>query len=625
MDLAPFLDDLRARLRLSDVVGRKVVWDKGKSQPAKGDMWAPCPFHQEKTASFHVLDAKGFYYCFGCHAKGDLFEFVKRTEQVEFMDAVKILAEQAGMQMPARDPQAAQRQDRAERLRAVMEAAQRHYALQLSSSKGTAARDYLAGRGLDAEACRALGLGFAPPGWDGLREALTAKGTPVQDLLDCGLVKASDKGRAPYDVFRDRILFPIRDVRGRVISFGGRAMDPSDGAKYLNGPQTALFDKGKQLYNHGPARDACAAGAPLLVAEGYMDAIALSRAGFPGTVAPLGTAVTEDQLRLMWRMADEPVVALDGDAAGRRAAMRMVDLAIPLLAPGKSLRFAMLPAGQDPDDLLRARGPEAMQALIDDAVPLVRMLWEREVEGRDLSAPERRAALEADLRDATARIADPIVRRHYGDALYAMRREAFFAPNAKPQPRATAAAAASPLLADGAGEALAELAILATVLAHPAILTDCLDEIDALTCEGPVTARLRDAIVGAGPRPDLRAHVAERMVPPLDEMLSHPHLRVLPSLRPRATAEFALSCVRVELARLDMVRGHRREVARLTADMTERDAARLRPSTTARWRADGLGPDEGREWQTAPNGARVERQDADGLAAALAAAGRKPA
>src|SRR6056297_928306 len=426
MSLPPgFLDELRARLSLSQVVGRKVMWDTRKSNQAKGDMWAPCPFHQEKTASFHVDDRKGFYYCFGCHAKGDAISFVRDTENVDFIEAVRILAAEAGLQMPERDPQAQEKADRRTQLTEVMEQAARFFGMQLRSGAGAAARDYLAGRGLTAEVQGRFGIGFAPAGWQGLWDHLTGRGVAAEMILACGLARESDRGGRPYDVFRNRIMFPIRDARGRCIAFGGRAMDPNDNAKYLNSPETEIFDKSRTLYHHGPAREAAGKGAPLIVAEGYMDVIALVAAGFEAAVAPLGTAVTDHHLQLLWRMADEPVIMLDGDRAGLGAAYRVIDMALPLLEAGRTLRFALMPEGQDPDDLLRAEGPGAVQARIDAALPLVRLLWQRETEGRDFDTPERKAALERTCRDKAALIRDPSLRGCYERELKDLRWQLF--------------------------------------------------------------------------------------------------------------------------------------------------------------------------------------------------------
>src|SRR6056297_982382 len=426
MSLPPgFLDELRNRVSISQVVGRKVIWDTRKSNQAKGDMWAPCPFHQEKTASFHVDDRKGYYYCFGCHAKGDALGFIKETENVGFMEAVEILAREAGMTMPARDPRAAQIADRNTQLAAATEAAVAHFRLQLKTAAGAAARDYLDRRGLDQPTLDRFEIGFAPNARQATFGALTAKGLPADTLIEAGIASKPDDGGAPYDAFRDRIIFPIRDPRGRCIGFGGRAMDPNARAKYLNSRETPLFDKGRALYNHGPAREAAGKGQPLIVAEGYMDVIALVKAGFEAAVAPLGTAITEDQLRLMWRISDEPIIALDGDTAGLRAAMRLVDLAMPLLEAGKSLRFALMPEGKDPDDLLRAEGPASVQKLVDAALPMVQLLWQRETEGRSYDSPERRAALDKALREKIKLIRDPSIRSHYGQAIKELRWQLF--------------------------------------------------------------------------------------------------------------------------------------------------------------------------------------------------------
>ncbi|MGR3700188.1 MAG: DNA primase, partial [Roseovarius sp.] len=530
MSLPPgFLDELQNRLSLSHVVGRKVSWDNRKSNPVKGDMWAPCPFHQEKTASFHVDDRKGFYYCFGCHAKGDAISFVRETENVDFMEAVKILAAEAGMPMPERDPQAQAKADRRGQLIEVMEQAVKYFGLQLRSGAGAAARDYLKGRKLSEATQAQFDLGFAPDGWQGLWDHLTAKGVPPEMIMACGLAKDSQKGGKPYDTFRNRIMFPIRDARGRCIAFGGRAMDPSDPAKYLNSPETELFDKSHTLYNHGPAREAAGKGQPLIVAEGYMDVIALVAAGFGAAVAPLGTAVTEHQLQLMWRIAPEPVIALDGDTAGLRAAYRVIDLALPLLEAGKSLRFALMPEGKDPDDLLRSEGAGAVQARIDGALPMVQLLWQRETEGRDFDSPERKAALDMVLREKIMLIRDPSIRSHYGQAikdlrwqLFNARRSTGFTPRARggkwPLPEPARAATKSSLLVAAGGESavyLREAVVLATLISCPSLVARFEAEVDRLECRDPDMARLRGLILrhASGGAEDLRARIEAEMGP----------------------------------------------------------------------------------------------------------------
>ncbi|MBN2761249.1 MAG: DNA primase, partial [Rhodobacteraceae bacterium] len=395
MSLPPgFLDDLRNRVTISSIVGRKVIWDMRKSNQAKGDFWAPCPFHQEKSASFHVDDRKGFYYCFGCHAKGDALTFLRETENMSFMEAVETLAREAGLPMPERDPRAAEKADRLSELAEVTEAAVRFFRMQLNTSAAAGARDYLKGRALAQSGLDRFEIGYAPDARQALWSALTGAGIAGDKIIEAGLCATPDDGGAPYDRMRGRIIFPIRDGRGRCIGFGGRALSPEARAKYLNSPETPLFDKGRALYNLGPARSACGKGKPLIVAEGYMDVIALVEAGFEGAVAPLGTAITEDQLRLMWRLSPEPVIALDGDTAGLRAGYRLIDLALPLLGPEQALRFCLLPEKMDPDDILRQGGPAAMTKLIDGAVPLVQLLWQRETDGQVFDSPERRSALD---------------------------------------------------------------------------------------------------------------------------------------------------------------------------------------------------------------------------------------
>jgi DNA primase len=452
MTLPPgFLEDLRARASLADLVGRKVTWDRRKSNPSRGDWWAPCPFHEEKSASFHVLDRQGYYKCFGCGAAGDAISFLRELENMSFMDAVATLAAQVGVDMPARDPRAAAQEDRRKSLTDVMEICVAWHRLQMQTAKAARAREYLIGRGLTGAAAKRFEIGFAPDDRAALQEHLAAKGVPLEDMIACGVLARSDDGRV-YPRFRDRIMFPIRDGRGRCISFGGRAMDPNARAKYLNGPETTLFDKGRNLYNSAMARAAAGKAGRLIVAEGYMDVIALAEAGFAGAVAPLGTAITEAQIQLMWRIAPEPVIALDGDGAGLRAAYRLIDLALPHVGPGRSLRFALMPDGLDPDDLVRQRGPEAMEAALGAALPLDEMLWRREIDGKTFDAPERRAALDVALLDAAARIADVRLRGHYLDALTARRNALFGATGrlvAEPPPPAAGFGRDAPWDRDG--------------------------------------------------------------------------------------------------------------------------------------------------------------------------------
>ena len=577
MSLPPgFLDELRTRISLSQVVGRKVTWDMRKSNQGKGDFWAPCPFHQEKSASFHVDDRKGFYYCFGCHAKGDALSFVKDTENVGFMEAVEILAREAGLPMPARDPRAAEKMDHRAQLAEVMEEAVKHYRLMLKSGQGASARDYLAGRKLSLQAQDRWEIGFAPDNRQGVFQALTAKGIAPDLIVAAGLCAKPDDGGAPYDRFRGRIIFPIRDARGRTISLGGRAMDPNARAKYLNGPETDLFDKGRNLFNHGPAREAAGKGQPLIVAEGYMDTIALSEAGFQATVAPLGTAITEDQLRLMWRIADEPVIALDGDAAGIRAALRVVDLALPMLEAGKGLRFAVMPAGQDPDDIIRAQGASGFQKVLDGAEPMVGLLWRRETEGRVFDSPERRAGLDKTLRTAVSRIADPSIRHHYGEEIKRLRWELFgtrrtktpFVPGKKQVVIAPTEAARQSLLAMAEGEAMSQDLRISVILAgfahHPSLIPPFESSLERMIITRPEHRDVRDALLAL-------AHgvfdALEGARTALESLLSLPHVRLSPPIRSPEDADLARMCLAEEFAKLDAARGAETEIREAMEDM----------------------------------------------------------
>ncbi len=583
MSLPPgFLDELRSRTSIVSVVGRKVIWDARKSNQGKGDMWAPCPFHQEKTASFHVDDRKGYYYCFGCHAKGDAIGFIKDTENVSFMEAVEIMAGEAGMQMPARDPQAQQKSDRRSKLAEVMEQAVQFFRLQLNTGAAQGARDYLAGRALSQETLEQFEIGFAPDGWQNLWDHLKAKSVPDDLIFAAGLAKPSTRGGKPYDTFRNRIIFPIRDPRGRAIAFGGRAMDPADSAKYLNSPETELFDKGRSLYNHGPAREAAGKGQPLIVAEGYMDVIAMVTAGFGATVAPLGTAITEEQLQLLWRIAPEPVIALDGDTAGLRAAMRLIDLALPLLSAGKSLRFSILPEGLDPDDLIRAQGREAMRKLIDASRPLVHLLWQRETEGKSFDSPERKAALDKTLREALGKITDAPLRNHYGAEIKNLRYELFntgrasktWKPGGKFASKGVATASTkNSLLAQSTDveERVREAVILAILMAHPGLIGEFLADLETLDVHGADHRALLSALLRHGEEtdaPHLRNILqAEIGAAPLEKLWSLSHVQIAPAVRAGADPELTRMTLAEELAKLEARRGIQREIEEAVEDL----------------------------------------------------------
>ena len=408
MTLTPqWLDELRSRVTLSTLIGRTV-----KVTRAGREYKACCPFHNEKTPSFTINDEKGFYHCFGCSAHGDAIRWMTDQRGLSFMDAVKELAAEAGMEVPAADPRAAKKAEEQASLRDVVQAAADWFAQQLGSSNGAPAREYLAKRGISEATRKAFGFGLAPDSRSALKEAL--KKFPTAMLVESGMLIAVDD-KEPYDRFRGRLMIPIRDARGRVIAFGGRILGDGE-PKYLNSPDTPLFDKGRTLYNLDKASPASRQTNRIIVVEGYMDVIALAEAGIADAVAPLGTALTEAQLGLIWRMVPVPVLCFDGDAAGQKAAMRAAMRALPLLRPGFSLAFATLPAGQDPDDIVRARGADGFTALLDEAQPLVERLWAHEVAAGPLATPEERAALKTRLLAHADAIEDADVRHHYREA-----------------------------------------------------------------------------------------------------------------------------------------------------------------------------------------------------------------
>jgi DNA primase len=403
-----FLDELRARLPVSDVVGRRVKLKKA------GREWKGLsPFNKERTPSFFVNDHKGFYHDFSSGKHGDIFKFVMETEGVDFPEAVERLAGLAGVAVPKLTREAEAQESRRHTLHQVCEEAAAFFEATLASRAGAKARGYLADRGLDPSTQLKFRLGYAPAERFALKEHLGKLGISVDDMIEAGLLVTGDEIPVPYDRFRNRVMFPIADFGGRIVAFGGRALDKDAPAKYLNSPETPLFHKGAMLYNGAAARQAAHRGAPVIAVEGYVDVIAMVTAGYAATVAPLGTALTTEQLALLWKMANEPILCFDGDAAGRRAAYRAIDLALPLIKPGKSLLFATLPDGHDPDDLVRSGGPGAIADVLAGARPLGEVLWGRETEGARVDTPERRAGLEARINELANAIGDEAVRRYY--------------------------------------------------------------------------------------------------------------------------------------------------------------------------------------------------------------------
>tara|TARA_R110000782_G_scaffold167129_8_gene259254 strand:- start:4254 stop:6113 length:1860 start_codon:yes stop_codon:yes gene_type:complete len=411
MSLSPqFLDELRARTTLSTLIGKSV-----KVLKAGREYKACCPFHNEKTPSFTINDEKGFYHCFGCGAHGDAIRWMTDHRGLPFVDAVKELADSAGMEMPAPDPRAARQAEAARGLHEACEAAQNWFEAQLGGLDGAQARAYLEKRGITDATRRAFGFGFAPDSRGKLKTAL--KDFPEALLIEAGLlIQPEDRDREPYDRFRGRLMIPIRDNRGRVIAFGGRILGEGE-PKYLNSPDTPLFDKGRTLYNIDKALPAARAANRIIVVEGYMDVIALAQAGIHECVAPLGTALTEHQIERLWKIADVPLLCFDGDSAGQKAASRAALRALPLLRPGQSLGFITLPGGMDPDDVVKAKGAAGFEQCLAAHMPMVERLWLHERSAAAVDTPEARAGLQQRLAEHASTIADDLVRREYERAL----------------------------------------------------------------------------------------------------------------------------------------------------------------------------------------------------------------
>ena len=428
------LDEILRRTDLVQLVGRRVrLLRKGRV------FWGLCPFHKEKSPSFKVDNERRNYHCFGCGAGGSAFQWLIETEGLPFPEAVERLAGEAGVTLPAPSEADRETASRRKSLYEIIGLAAEFYREQLRGSAGAAARRYLESRGLNREAADRFGLGYAPGRNSPLLAWLRSKNIDLPVLVEAGLVKPAEDDRSPRDFFFDRLMFPIADIRGRIVAFGGRGLTPDTKPKYINTGETPVFSKGHLLYNLHLAREAVHKGAALIVAEGYMDVIALVEAGFPGAVAPLGTALTEDQLALLWRSSPEPVLCFDGDEAGLRAARRASHLALPHLTPGQSLRFVFLPGGEDPDSLIRSQGPEPVRNLIAKAQPLADVLWSGETEGREFSTPERRAGLEAELDRLVQMIRDPKIadyyRRDFNERVFNAFKRRKFRPNQGKKPR----------------------------------------------------------------------------------------------------------------------------------------------------------------------------------------------
>jgi DNA primase len=507
MTLSPaFLDELRARVPLSPVIGRRVKLTRA------GREWKGCcPFHNEKTPSFYVNDDKGFYHCFGCGAHGDVIRFLTDQEGMGFVDAVKQLAAQAGMDVPADSPEGRVKAEVAEGLQSLAQRAAEWFQLQLKSPAGTEARAYLDRRGVTAKQIADFGLGYSPDSRSALKTMLKDAGE--EKLFEAGLIGRTDSGET-YDRFRGRLMFPIRDRRGRVVGFGGRALGDVQ-PKYLNSADGPLFDKGRLLYNLDRAGPVARKSGRLVVVEGYMDVIGVAGAGITELVAPLGTAMTETQLQLAWRLVDEPILCFDGDGAGQRAALRAAVRALPLLMPGKSLLIATLPPGEDPDDLVKRGGAAAFETVLSAAIPLIDLLWRSETDGIEATTPERRAAVRQRLRAHADSIADASIKALYAadfsarfDALYLARPERprrAYVPGGKYQPPLAGASAALRARAGGSGSG--EIgALLLGLLVHPRLADQHGEALSALPIADPRQSGLRDAMLAAlAVAPDLES------------------------------------------------------------------------------------------------------------------------
>ena len=488
-----FLDELRTRVGLADLVGKRVkLTRKGREHLGL------CPFHKEKTPSFTVNEEKGFYHCFGCGAHGSAIDFVMNTDSLSFPEAVRRLASDAGLAVPEDTPEERERSRQRQTLYDVMDQAAAFYEKTLRMPDGKAALAYLKDRGLSDQTITRFRLGFAPDGRNVIKGALVRDGATEEQLIAAGLlINPEDPSRQPYDRFRGRVMFPIADRRGRIIAFGGRILGDGE-PKYLNSPETPLFHKGQVLFGWDQAKDKARQTGTVIVTEGYMDVIALSQGGFENAVAPLGTALTEEQIGELWKLVPEPVLCFDGDAAGGRASARAAERVLALLKPGFSLRFAELPAGEDPDSLLSAHGAEAMTRVLAGASPLSEVLWAMESRGRSLSIPEARAALQKRLDDHVRRIGDPTVRAHFSKSF----RDRLWksSPGRSRQsgidrgsPAHIGAQAAPATKVDPLRDA--QRTLVGIIINHPDIFHDVEEQFGSVGFEDPSLDRLRQALI----------------------------------------------------------------------------------------------------------------------------------
>ena len=490
-----FLDEIRARVPLSALVGRKV-----KLQKAGREWRAPCPFHKEKTPSFYVNDQKAFFHCFGCGAHGDAVGFVMRHDNLSFLEAVEALASEAGLEVPKPTEQERQRYEAQKTQHEILETVTLWFEEELRKPSGRKALDYLYGRGLDDATIASFRLGYAPADAQALRAAMLAKDAKEPDLIELGLLRRSEDGSRVYAFFRDRVIFPVGDRRGRPVAFGARLIE-GEGPKYINSPEHALFHKGETLYGLPRARLAAADGQPVIVAEGYMDVIALNRAGFPGAVAPMGTALTEAQVEELWRLIPSgvraPILCLDGDKAGQKAAERAVERVLPILKPDHTLKIAFMPEGEDPDSLARKGGPEAIGKVLEATIPLAEMLWRAASAARPGTSPEEQAGLKMDLLSRVERIGSLSVRENYVRDMQRRLREASFVPWQKPVwtpgPKGRKPVAVNrPARRPPKPELTRFKALMAVMLHRPELATDFVDDFSLLAAGNDIPKALAD-------------------------------------------------------------------------------------------------------------------------------------
>ena len=614
-----FLDEIRARVPVSEVVRKKVKLQK------QGREWRGLsPFNAEKTPSFYVNDQKMRWFDFSAGKNGNIFDFVMETEGLPFPDAVERLAAIAGLPMPIETREQREQDEKRASLTEVMDWAASYFEKELKAPAGREARAYLDRREISDGARAHFRLGYASAERHGLRDYLAAKGANVEAMIEAGLLIHGADIPVPYDRFRNRIMFPICDRGGRVIAFGGRAMEVNAQAKYLNSPETPLFHKGATLYNLHHARKPAHERGEIIAVEGYVDVIALTTAGFPHVVAPLGTALTPEQCALLWRMAEEPILCFDGDKAGLKAAFRAIDTALPLIGAGRSLRFVLLPGGQDPDELLRSGGAAAVAQALAAPLPLVDVLWMRETEGNTFDTPERRATLERRLSELAGHIADETLRRHYAQELSSRlarllggqgdargRVRAPFSPRARgraqggargapaPGPLQIGASLANSPIFRGVRTAVSprEGLILLILLNHPDLLPSHIEEVATLELAAPETGRMRDALIGWA---EGGGKTRENLLQGLEDAGFSSLLAQLAGMAAHAT----LWNVRVEAASSDAAETlrqalvlHRREwalnrelravEARLAASPSEEDSARMRDIQTQLSALDG--------------------------------------